>query len=704
VLGVQIFELFRQRAEPDNGRKSTGGQDIGATGGQAASGTGSAAGTRAASGTKPDNGTQARAFDRVEFWKHSLAVGCAARLIAEKRLAHLARTPAARNGWPLARPEEAFVCGLLHDLGKVVFDACFPRSYGRVIERTDGCLAEICDVERDVFGIDHAIAGYRLAQHWSLPQAIAECIWLHHQTPDSTPTRIAFPDHVLLVQAADRLARQMQIGYSGTHASSADGDALYERLGLDAELLQEVMLELPEGIELRAEVLGLQEITSSEVLHESLVKTNTELARVNAALSVANRTLQQRSRTLDALCLLQRSIGDDCRHETVLQALAPAVQSLASGMGVGAFVSSPARQLTVLSVQPSGQTAAALQLLPNTALTVPAALRRGSCSMPAEAVLPAALLDRVAMDLGQHSPLRCWAVPCDPPLVAGVVTAGVEAEVLEESLQILGNWAASWLNAAESAFVNRRLTEELAEINHRFVSTQAQVARMRSLTMIGEMAAGAAHELNNPLTVISGRAQLLARSGHGEEVRKVADIITENAHRASNIVTELMNFAKPDPPEVTDWAVGPFLQDVRQWWVERGSLTAPQFSLELSDDLPAVHADARQIRTVFDEIIRNAVQAMGETPDRRLIVNCRCDIADERLVIRIEDNGCGMTPDVAEHAMDPFFSHRPAGRGRGLGLSRAARLAEINGGGIRLSSRAKEGTAVIVELPAAAAQ
>jgi C4-dicarboxylate-specific signal transduction histidine kinase len=90
--------------------------------------------------------------------------------------------------------------------------------------------------------------------------------------------------------------------------------------------------------------------------------------------------------------------------------------------------------------------------------------------------------------------------------------------------------------------------------------------------------------------------------------------------------------------------------------------------------------------------------------ERRLTINCRSDVADERLVVRVEDNGCGMTPDVVERAVDPFFSHRPAGRGRGLGLSRAARYAEINGGKIRLSSRVKEGTAVIVELPAAAAE
>ncbi|MBI4582374.1 MAG: HDOD domain-containing protein [Planctomycetes bacterium] len=654
VLGVQIFELFSHRAEQADSR-----------------------------------------FDRVGFWRHSLAVGCAARLIAEQRIANLARAPAARMGWPLARPEEAFVCGLLHDLGKVVFDACFPKSYDRVVERVEARHADIADVERGVFGVDHAVAGHRLALHWKLPTVIAECIWLHHHTPASTPTRIAFPDHVRLVQAADRLVRQMRIGYSGTHSLDPGPD------DLDEETASKVMVELPEAIELRAEALGLREITSREVIHETLVRTNAELARLNAALTLANRDLERRGRTLDALCAAHRRLDGDCRHETVVQALVQAVRILAPDAGVGAFVSSPTRQLTLVGLDAIGQAHPRVEVLAAGAAGVVGAL--GSGPAPAEALLSPPLLDRFTSVFGQRSPLRCWPLSCQGRLSAGIVTGGPIADDLEPALRTIGAWAASWLNNAESAFVARQLTEELAEINRRFVSSQAEVARMRSLTMVGEMAAGAAHELNNPLAVISGRAQLLARDNADEETRKAAQTIADHAHRASAIVSELMEFAKPTPPRPTAWPLGPFLQEIRQAWLGKDALTAEEFTIELSDELPQVHADAAQIRLLFDELIRNAVEAMGDTSPRRLVVNCRGDVADDRLVISIEDNGGGMTPDVAERATDPFFSYRPAGRGRGLGLSRAARYAQINGGTIRLSSRVKEGTAVIVELPAAAA-
>ena len=131
-------------------------------------------------------------------------------------------------------------------------------------------------------------------------------------------------------------------------------------------------------------------------------------------------------------------------------------------------------------------------------------------------------------------------------------------------------------------------------------------------------------------------------------------------------------------------------------------MTEERFCLDLSDDLPNIRADASQIKRLFDEVIRNAVEAMGDVSEPRLMINCRGDVADERVVISIQDNGCGMTADVLERAMAPFFSHRPAGRGRGLGLSRAARYAEINGGSIRLLSGVGQGTVAFVELPTVA--
>lgn len=677
VLGVQVFEAF--------GRDGDGG---------------------------------AGRFDRVGFWRHSLAVGCAARLMAEKRRANIAAKRGARSGGPAARPEEAFLGALLHDLGKVVFDACFPKSYERVIEKVESRRVDIADVEREVFGVDHAVAGHRLALHWKLPPFVAECMWLHHQAAELTPTRIGYPDHVLLVQAADRLVRQMHLGYSGNHGQDSPAAELFEAVGLGPELVDEVMRDLPEAIEARAELLGLHQVTSRELLHETLVRTNAELARVNAALALANRRLEQRSRALDAITTVNRSLGGEDRHESVAGAVARGVRMLLPSTPVVVMVSSPSRGLTVLAAA-NGEADLRIEVLPTEAaghghplrLAVPG--NKPVEALPASAgtgatqlgtLLTGSMVDRLTTLLAGRAPQYCRTMACEGELTAALVAAESVPEETDLSLGLVCDWAASWFRAAESNHLSQQLSEELAELNRRSVKAQGEVARMRSLAMVGEMAAGAAHELNNPLAVISGRAQLLARGGGGEEVVRAAGIIAEHAQRASDMVNGLMEFAKPSPAKPCAWSPAELLREVRQDWLERGALTHDEFVLELSDDLPRVWADAAQIRLLFDEIIRNAVEAMQDRADRRLSVNCHADLADERLVIRIEDNGCGMTPEVAERATAPFFSHRPAGRGRGLGLSRAARYAEINQGKIRLSSQVKEGTAVIVELPVAAAE
>src|SRR5205085_7998878 len=138
--------------------------------------------------------------------------------------------------------------------------------------------------------------------------------------------------------------------------------------------------------------------------------------------------------------------------------------------------------------------------------------------------------------------------------------------------------------------------------------SQSESARMRSLAMVGEMAAGAAHELNNPLAVISGRAQLLDRQGLSDEVGKTAGIISAHAARASGIVSELMEFAKPAPPQPRELDIAALLGEMRESQIRSGPLSPGQIELRVSDDLPRVRADESQIRILFDELIRNAVE------------------------------------------------------------------------------------------------
>ena len=115
---------------------------------------------------------------------------------------------------------------------------------------------------------------------------------------------------------------------------------------------------------------------------------------------------------------------------------------------------------------------------------------------------------------------------------------------------------------------------------------------------------------------------------------------------------------------------------------------------------PAVSGDREQLKTVFRELINNATDAVAEN-NGTIVLRWQPAARDDVVEVLVEDRGCGMPPPVLQRALDPFFSHRRAGRGRGLGLPRAYRIVEAHGGRIWLESRPDEGTTVHVALPRA---
>jgi signal transduction histidine kinase len=160
-----------------------------------------------------------------------------------------------------------------------------------------------------------------------------------------------------------------------------------------------------------------------------------------------------------------------------------------------------------------------------------------------------------------------------------------------------------------------------------------------------------------------------------------------------------MEFAKPRSPEPVTQTLRDVLDSLRQHWQQATSLEDRQFQVRQADPDLTVYGDPDQLREILDAVVANAVQAtIPQTA--RLLINSPSVASDDKVRIVIEDNGRGMTREVLERALDPFFSVRPAGRGRGLGLSRAYRLAELNGGRLWLDSTPNVGTTATVELPA----
>jgi signal transduction histidine kinase len=241
------------------------------------------------------------------------------------------------------------------------------------------------------------------------------------------------------------------------------------------------------------------------------------------------------------------------------------------------------------------------------------------------------------------------------------------------------------LNAAQGA---------LEDLKH----VQKQLIQNEKLVSIGQLAAGAAHEINNPLTGILGYSDLLADDEHlSDRQRVTADKIRALARRIKTLVTSLLSFARRVPAEralldlnqVIETALNLNTLNLRDKNIEIETLPDP--------DLPAVYGDPNQLLQVCFNVMSNAVDALDEVGGGKLTIRTDHDLS--RVILEFLDTGPGMTSP--QQVFDPFFTTKPVGKGTGLGLSICYGIVQEHGGRISCRNRQEGGASFIVEFPLA---
>ncbi len=488
-------------------------------------------------------------FDRAGFWRHSLGVATAARLIAEAQLQAARQGPGKRPAAGLPQPDEAYVAGLLHDLGKAALELILPRSVERVLALTEQYQVGMAEVERRVIGVDHHTAGKRLAEYWRLPHLLQDVIWLHGQPYEALPD-LEHRDLIALVSVADLLVRQQHIGFSGNQQRGEDLDHACADAGLDPELVRGIVPDLHAAVASQAQAIGLDETPSQDLLLDSIGQANQALGRLNTLLQDRSQQSLQQSRALRSITEFNAAASPG---RSVLSALADVARSASGLFGEG---------LTLLIYQARGdQDWQIYQFTADGRLShshegppppgCPALedlSGDGQLSMRAASVLP-----WLADFLGEAIDIR--EVQLLPLVGAWGTTAVLAHDRVEASLRfapalmqsLTSTWAAAVAAAAQHAGA-KQLGEQLVEANRALAETQHKLTEARALARLGEMAKGAAHEMNNPLTIISGRSQLLASKLSVEHGREEAQAIAEQAHRLSDLITALHLFADPPAP------------------------------------------------------------------------------------------------------------------------------------------------------------
>ena len=232
--------------------------------------------------------------------------------------------------------------------------------------------------------------------------------------------------------------------------------------------------------------------------------------------------------------------------------------------------------------------------------------------------------------------------------------------------------------------------EDLTEVTR----LEFAVRQSEKMAAVGQLAAGIAHEIRNPLAGISGSIELLSQTSEDEDDKKLTKIILKEIDRLNNLITEFLDFAKPEKAPV-DWvSMRSILQDV----LSNAKLSSPlQVQIdELYAENDQIRGHRDKLKQAFLNIVINAFQAMTNSEQKKLIV--RTEFHDNQLVVRVKDSGQGMSIETKKRMFEPFHTTKP--KGTGLGLAITHKILESHSAKIFVESAEGLGTEFIVSFPA----
>jgi len=267
-------------------------------------------------------------------------------------------------------------------------------------------------------------------------------------------------------------------------------------------------------------------------------------------------------------------------------------------------------------------------------------------------------------------------------------------------LSALADYATIAILNAQLYEETKRWSEELErkveERTQELRAAQEQLLQSEKLASIGQLAAGVAHEINNPMGVILGFAQgILKTLSEDDPLRRPLTTIEKESLRCNRIVQNLLDFARHSEPT-------PHLTNINELINASCDLVEHQTSLQnvklikgYNSALPSIMADPNQLQQVFINIMLNAYQAM---PDGGTLHIATRQVGSELQVI-FTDTGVGIPPENVQNIFDPFFTTKEVGEGTGLGLSVSYGIVKAHGGDIEVKSQAGKGTTFVIRLP-----
>lgn len=593
------------------------------------------------------------------YWQHALLT------------AGLAKSLAAATAYP--NPDEAYLAGLLHDIGQMALWSSQPEAYGKLLARHHDDEALI-GAEIKTFGIDHCELGAVLAERWQLEPLLADAIRYHHAPADSAA---AATELVRIVNAANALSL---MGKQENHPALA---LAHHLLGLPEAETGRLHAEALASLDIVAMVFAIdtQEPPAREKSHP---------AEPSPALASQLR-LQEEVHATTLLSLAREDYGERLSENDLLADVVQSAYLLFEPRRVFLFeLDAQANRLAgrAVETQDDAVTRIRMPLEAGRSLVADALLQQAAtANFGAGTSSLSSMLDQQLLRLAGAKAMCCVPL-CNRQLQFGVLVLAYDtpkpaADARMRFIEAYARQAADALLALRS-----RLQQEA--IN---ATLQAQSYQLRARQVV--------HEANNPLAILKNYLTMLdLKLADSQPVTKELQVLNEEIDRVAGIIRGFAaaGEAAAAPTGLVD--VNALLQDLLAV-CERAMFTPANIRTETRFDkeLPLLGSDPAQLKQVFVNLFKNAAEAM--TKGGTLRVSTALSVGPQQtksVVISIADDGPGMPPEILEGLFSTVRTTKGAG-GSGLGLTITANVVRSLGGDISCSSKAGQGTVFDIRLP-----
>ena len=635
--------------------------------------------------------TQKISDDSKQLWAHSLLSAVIARLISKKTYPEL--------------QEAAFVSCLLHDIGKMIIMDAFPESHLKIEELKSEQRISSLEAEQKTIETNHSIVGKILAGQWNFPDYIVDCISFHHYSTE--PADLSSSNRKILSIAilGNMLAHEIFCDhYPATQDVLLKKQAL-SSIGMNEKDTGKIKKDATREYAVKAEAFNLDSDLNA-LFHGIVQKANKKLSKIGLELELKNESLSTSNKILDLAHILGMKLNPFMDKQDILDQVADVFIGFDPVQGGFFYSINPdTPELEGIFWMHGGNKQKFLCLLDRDGQPVWDHDDQG---------IPPDLKNIIARYSGRKqskgfplintsSPFEIFSFKGEDNLFGELCLLFREnfQDLTPEVVKVFSQISQMLKSSLERAFLYDRLekrTEELSLAIWKNRQMNLELMQAERLAAVGQLAAGAAHEINNPLAIISARAQLLQFKEQDEKKGKELSLICSQIERISKILSNLMDFARPVPPSLQKTDVHGILDQVLEFVTSDFKKYKISIARHYDPDLNHIKADPAQLEQVFLNLCINAQQAMEEKGGT-LSVSTSLSQDREFAHITIEDQGVGISRENLEKVFDPFFTTKEQGKGTGLGLSTSYGIISNHLGEIDIDSEPGRGTKIIISLP-----